>query len=166
MINPWINNGVPSGSVFSFAGSVAPPGYLPCDGSVYLQSAYPELFAAIGTGWATCQNPTTGSTYSAPAAGFFRVPDTRGVLIRSVGTSVRTGGSASVAMNLGAYKDDDFSAHTHGYGIYNSTAATGGANGAAATTPVNTSQGSLVTSGTGGTETTPRCVGMSSIIKI
>lgn len=39
---------VPTGSVFPFAGTTVPAGYLLCDGSEQNQSTYPELFTAIG----------------------------------------------------------------------------------------------------------------------
>jgi microcystin-dependent protein len=42
---------VPSGVMLDFAGTVAPTGYLLCDGSSYLVATYPALFAAIGTTW-------------------------------------------------------------------------------------------------------------------
>lgn len=41
----------PIGEIRSFAGSVAPPGWLLCNGSHLLISEYPALFAAIGTTW-------------------------------------------------------------------------------------------------------------------
>lgn len=39
---------VPTGAIFPFAGSTVPNGYLLCDGSEYLISQYPELYAVIG----------------------------------------------------------------------------------------------------------------------
>ncbi len=39
---------VPAGSIFSYAGTTPPPGYLFCDGSEQSQSTYPELFSALG----------------------------------------------------------------------------------------------------------------------
>lgn len=41
-------NPFPIGMIFPFGGSVAPAGYLLCDGSSYLVADYPELFAQIG----------------------------------------------------------------------------------------------------------------------
>lgn len=37
-----------AGEVISYSASVAPAGWLVCDGASYLTTAYPELFAAIG----------------------------------------------------------------------------------------------------------------------
>lgn len=39
---------VPPGAMTMYAGAVTPTGWLLCDGTSYLQSAYPALFAAIG----------------------------------------------------------------------------------------------------------------------
>jgi microcystin-dependent protein len=50
LIRLW---GVQPGTLTAFAGSVAPTGYLLCDGSTALISLYPELYAAIGSTWNT-----------------------------------------------------------------------------------------------------------------
>lgn len=60
------------GIMCDFGGSVAPFGYLLCDGTAYPQTLYPDLYGAIGSGW----NVYRGA--ADPGAGFFRVPDTRG----------------------------------------------------------------------------------------
>ncbi len=58
---------VPIGSIFPFAGTQVPLGYLLCDGALISRVEYPTLFQAIG------------STYGASAGGeFFRLPDLRG----------------------------------------------------------------------------------------
>lgn len=54
-----------AGQVVAYGGGPAPAGYLLCDGSQYLQTAYPDLYAAIG------------STYGTADSGYFRVPDLR-----------------------------------------------------------------------------------------
>lgn len=59
---------IPSGKVFSFAGSSAPQGYLFCDGSVVSQSTYPALYSVVGTSF------NTGSEGS----GNFRLPSLSG----------------------------------------------------------------------------------------
>lgn len=40
---------IPAGSVIMFASTSAPTGWVLCDGSTYLITTYPDLFAAIGT---------------------------------------------------------------------------------------------------------------------
>jgi len=42
---------VPSGAMLDFAGTVAPSGWLLCDGSSYATASQPSLFAAIGYTW-------------------------------------------------------------------------------------------------------------------
>jgi microcystin-dependent protein len=75
---PQIGTGLAIGSVISYGGDLSVPanlqvvkaaGWLPCDGRSYPQSAYPALFAAIGT--------TNGG--SAPN---FNVPDLRDRFVR------------------------------------------------------------------------------------
>jgi hypothetical protein len=43
-----VSLGVPVGTVITFAGRFVPPGYLLCDGSVFDQLIYPELFVTLG----------------------------------------------------------------------------------------------------------------------
>lgn len=109
------DDGVPSGVVFSFPGlsTSVPSGYLLCDGTAYSANDYPNLYAAIGNTWATCRNQSTGSAYSSPATGYFRVPDFRGVFIRGVGTSVRPGGGDSVTVTLAGMQEDKMRSHNH-----------------------------------------------------
>ena len=62
------------GSIVGFASTVAPEGYLVCDGSTYSQSEYPELYAMIG------------NQFGGPA-GSFNVPDLRGQFLRGADMS-------------------------------------------------------------------------------
>ena len=69
---------VPTGSVFPFAGTAVPIGYLLCDGSEQSQGQYPELYSVIsntyGTGiYNAISNPTGLVGYQT-----FRIPDLRG----------------------------------------------------------------------------------------
>ena len=57
---------IPIGTVNAYAGATAPPGWLICNGDVYLQTTYNLLFAVIGT------------TYGDAGGGTFRVPDLAG----------------------------------------------------------------------------------------
>lgn len=67
---------VAPGIMSDFAGSLAPFGYLLCDGSVYAQASYPALFSAIGSNWNT----------GGEGVGNFRVPDIRGRVTMGSGT--------------------------------------------------------------------------------
>ena len=58
---------LPVGTILPFAGATVPAGYFLCDGTSYLRTAYPELFAALGTLY---NLPTDGDAV-------FRVPDLR-----------------------------------------------------------------------------------------
>jgi len=58
--------GMPAGSIVAFGGAVAPTCWLLCDGTSYLRTAWPELFAVIGT------------AYGAADGTHFNVPDLRG----------------------------------------------------------------------------------------
>ena len=88
---------VSAGTIVMFGGSTVPQGWAACDGSQYSQTSLPELFAAIGTTWATCTNPLNGVAYSAPTAGFFRVPDLSGAYARGTGGPNSAGVTTSLA---------------------------------------------------------------------
>ena len=92
---------VPAGVVLDYTGTVLPSGFLWASGGLYLKASYPQLYARIGDTYATQVNPTTGVAYSAPAAGYFRVPDLRGVYTRGTGTS-----NTGVSVGLGQWLDD------------------------------------------------------------
>jgi len=64
----WITpSSIPSGTVFPYAGSSSPSGYLICDGSAISRSTYASLFSAIGTTYGVGNGSTT-----------FNIPDMRG----------------------------------------------------------------------------------------
>lgn len=65
------NFGIPSGSVFQFAGLNAPYGYLICDGRAVSRTDYADLFSAIGTLYGSGNGSTT-----------FNLPDYRGQFVR------------------------------------------------------------------------------------
>lgn len=48
-----------AGFIYPFAGTTVPIGYLLCDGAEYSRTAYPELFAAIGTIYGAGDGSTT-----------------------------------------------------------------------------------------------------------
>ncbi len=60
----WINVGDQTGDIKDTGRATAAPGYLACDGSSYLRSAYPELFAVIGTSFGSVD----GTHFSVPNA--------------------------------------------------------------------------------------------------
>ena len=66
-----IANGVPPGSVLTFASTTVPSGYLECNGATVSRSTYASLFSAIGT--------THGS---GDGSSTFNLPDLRGQFVR------------------------------------------------------------------------------------
>lgn len=58
---------LPVGTILQFASALLPDGFLYCNGDEVLKTAYPDLFAVVGTLWGT---PTLGSDY-------FVLPDFR-----------------------------------------------------------------------------------------
>lgn len=71
ILSERINKAVPAGVVLHTAASVAPDGWLLCNGAAVSRTAYADLFAAIGTAYGAGNGTTT-----------FNVPDLRGEFIR------------------------------------------------------------------------------------
>lgn len=90
-----------AGQIFYFAGSSAPAGALACNGQEISKTTYPELWAALGTTWDTCNGAAT------PSAGNFRLPPqangTNGLFY--VG---KTGGGG-----VGTFINEQNVSHTH-----------------------------------------------------
>lgn len=90
----------PAGIVMPFAGSVAPQGYLLCDGSAVSRTTYATLFAVVGTTYGAGDGSTT-----------FNVPDISGrVVIGPSSTHLlgSTGGSETVTL-----LEAELPAHAH-----------------------------------------------------
>lgn len=85
-----------TGVIVPYAGGILPPDWLPCDGRSVLRSAYPNLFAAIGTVWGSVD-----STH-------FNIPDLRGQTLVGQGTNPSTG----TTFNLGTYGGEEAHAQT------------------------------------------------------
>lgn len=104
--------GIPSGVVFPFAGSVAPSGYLLCDGTAISRAEYPQLFLTIGTSHGIGDGSTT-----------FNLPDYRGRFLRGVDglagvdpdkasrTAMSAGGNTGNA--VGSVQSDAMQGHNH-----------------------------------------------------
>jgi microcystin-dependent protein len=112
---------VASGTISMFGGTAAPTGYLICDGTSYLRTAQPTLFAAIGTAYGTADGT------------HFNVPDFRGLFPRGVdngagndpNTLTRTAANpgGNTGDNVGSYQVDGLASHTHDTQLF-----TGGGN--------------------------------------
>lgn len=139
---------IPAGTVTAYAGnsggfSKLPPGYLKCNGAAVSRTTYANLFDAIGTQFGAGNGSTT-----------FNVPDLRGEFIRGFddGRGVDSG------RVFGSAQADDFKSHRHG--ILTTTVGAG----SSAVAALGGGSGN-VTDYTGGTETRPRNIAMSYIIK-
>lgn len=105
----------PIGTIFDFAGNVAPGGSLVCGAQEVTKTAYADLFAAIGTTW----NTTGGA--AAPAAGNFRLPPR---LLGERGTCAR--GGTPGEHHPQSYRDHTHSAnHGHTGDVSGSTSSDG-----------------------------------------
>lgn len=163
---------LPAGVYLPWAATVAPPGWLLCDGSAVSRTTYAVLFAAIGTAWGAGNGTTT-----------FNVPDIRGVGVRGLDS----GRGLDPARVFASFQTDSFKAHTHVQNSHTHTdsghthvytspsganvAAAGGAvnaGAASATTGVGNAniQGTVaVNQNTGGTETVGKNVASPWIIR-
>lgn len=90
----------PAGIVMPFAGSVAPEGYLLCDGSAVSRSTYSDLFTAIGTTYGVGDGSTT-----------FNLPDLSGRVVLGVSQSHALGTSGGEATHT--LTESELPAHTH-----------------------------------------------------
>ena len=93
-----IANGVPAGSVFSFATSTVPTGYLECNGAAVSRSTYASLFSAISTTWGVGDGSST-----------FNLPDLRGQFVRGWDNSA----GVDASRVFGSTQTDQNKNHTH-----------------------------------------------------
>ena len=93
-----IANGVPAGSVFSFATTTVPTGYLECNGAAVSRSTYASLFSAISTTWGVGDGSST-----------FNLPDLRGQFVRGWDNSAGVDSGRSFASS----QSDQNKAHNH-----------------------------------------------------
>jgi len=106
-----------AGIVLPFAGPVAPPGSLPCNGQSVARLTYPGLFEAIGT------------TYGAVDVNSFNVPDYRDRTLFGIGSIL-----AALTDNDGRPMGQRGPSHHHGIALNTDSKGShshGGADGAA-----------------------------------
>ena len=109
---------LPAGFILPFGGTSAPLGFLACEGQEVLQSAYPALYAAIGTTWGTASS----------AATHFKLPDLRGAFLRgtgSHGTENMANGSDFAGPSVGSFENDQMQGHRHAAAYQSSAIQTG-----------------------------------------
>lgn len=147
-------NGVPVGAIMDFAMSAPPPGWLECDGSELLRTAYPALDAAIGGVWGNYTNGSGGAGTT-----HFRLPDLRGYFRRSWGTNAD--GTASGAFAQKQADEIKQHAHTNNY----APVRVGDGNFQLGWGAAYTIQGNVATQNTGGAETRPKNIAVRTCIK-
>ena len=107
----------PTGSITAFATSVAPSGWLNCDGTAYATTTYPILYSVIGY------------TYGSTSAGVnFKVPDLRGrtiVMASSTQSATSSFDRATIGAVGGETKHtqtlEELAAHSHTFTYGNNT---------------------------------------------
>ena len=99
---------VPAGIVMSFAGSVAPVGWLLCDGSSVSRTDYADLFTVIGTTYGSGDGETT-----------FNLPNLSGRVAIGVSNSHAlgtTGGEETVTLSETELPEHSHVVPAHGHG--------------------------------------------------
>ena len=88
----------PTGSVYTFAGSTVPTGWLKCNGALLSRTTYASLFAVIGTTYGAGDGSTT-----------FALPDLRGEFVRGADD----GRGVDAGRVLGAWQNHSMQRHNH-----------------------------------------------------
>lgn len=94
--------GEPHGAVVMFAGTIVPSGWLLCDGRAISRTAYPDLYAAIGTIYGAGDLSTT-----------FNLPNLEARLPRMQAASLGTTGGASTHTHTVASHTHAGPSHAH-----------------------------------------------------
>jgi microcystin-dependent protein len=92
---------IPPGTIFPYAGSSAPEGWVLCNGGEVSRTSdlYKALFAVIGTSYGIGNGSTT-----------FNLPNTQGRFLRGSGNN-----NLGLGTNIGTYQDDAMQGHVHNY---------------------------------------------------
>lgn len=157
-----INNSLPPvGSVIYTFGSTESSNFLFCNGQALSRTTYSVLFGIIGT------------TYGAPDANTFNLPNVNGLYVRCTGSQT-VGSKTYTAQSLGVKQQDQVESHTHsgGAGSYlgttNQTTATNGYSAISVQKPNSFSfpTSGAMNSGLSGTETRPVSIAMTALIRV
>jgi hypothetical protein len=136
---------IPVGTIIAYASITPPQGWLYCNGQNLIRTTYAELFAVIGC------------TFGCPDANTFKVPDLRGEFIRGFDD----GRGVDPGRKFGSWQADEFRSHNHSYKYE----PVGRDSGKKDSLGPNVWKGFLYTDYTGGSETRPRNVALSYMIK-
>ena len=153
---------IPAGVILEFGGTVAPAGFLICNGASLLRTSYPDLFAAIGT------------NHGAADSLHFNIPDHRGRVARmtdsgaarDLDAAARTAANVGGATgdNVGSVQADQYISHSHPLFTTQYTDTTA-PQGGGPLVGVNAAPGYGTTNVSGGTETRMKNAGVNKIIK-
>ncbi len=137
----------PAGVIAYSATATVPDGWLECNGSNISRSAYPRLFAALGTTYGVGDGTTT-----------FGLPDLRGEFIRALDS----GRGVDPGRTLGSSQGSDVEPHSHGI-AYSGTLLYSGGGG----NPYTAFGGAVnqATQASTGAETRPRNIALMAIIR-
>jgi microcystin-dependent protein len=112
-----INRLMPAGTIIASGATVAPQGYIYCNGAAVSRTVFAALFNSIGTAYGNGDGSTT-----------FNVPDTRGYFLRGqsngTGQDPDAGGRYSntggnVGDLVGSVQDQSFLSHNHTQNAHN-----------------------------------------------
>lgn len=87
-----------TGMIVAFGGTLAPGGWLMCNGAVVSRTAFPQLFEVLGTSFGAGDGTTT-----------FRLPDLRGEFLRGADA----GRGIDAGRGLGSAQDHALQRHNH-----------------------------------------------------
>lgn len=164
------NVNIAPGTIIDFGGTVAPAGYLECNGDPVSRTTFENLFIAIGTTWGVGDGSTT-----------FNVPDLRGAFTRGTGnhgSETMADGNPFAGPTIGTFEDDQMQGHWHqqfldsggSSGLVAALGAASNPDGEATGTGVNASNQNPNTDGVNGPprtgdETRPFAAGVLKCIK-
>ena len=144
---------VPAGSVFNFAASTAPTGYLECSGAAVSRATYAALFAVTSTTFGVGDGSTT-----------FNLPNLRGEFVRGWDN----GRGVDASRSFGSAQGGLVESHNHTNGAFDQLLRITGS-GTADGSDNSAVEPDHLISGTiqpyGGTETRPRNIAMLYCIK-
>ena len=147
----------PIGTINPFGGSAIPSGYLLCNGTEVLKTAYAELYAVIGDAFGTASDNTK-----------FKIPDLREATTKGVGLNGRSSAHYDEdGVALGEFIEDRVQDHLHRTKLYNQNFQVGSENVAPVTENGGSGVGTVgdIVVGRHGTTTEVKAVGVNYIIK-
>lgn len=108
----------PIGTILSYGGTVAPDGYLLCQGQEVSKTDYSVLYAIIGDNFGT-----------ASASGMFKLPDLREATVKGAGlTGLSSNHLDADGLIVGEFIDDRLQDHKHMQRLWRTSASSGSTN--------------------------------------